>query len=268
MSNFISSPPHPTVHNVELFARVHAFSTSPMDVRDRLWEAQISTGPMGSSGCIRKELASQLADTRDRETLALFRVHHALCDGVSLSVATGDLCDEADELNAAVAKLAEGRRKSAKKRSLIQNLMQFLHLILFYTVGTVVALSLQAWRTLVSVNPFEQVMAARGDEDSSRSTTCRHVAPVDEVKKVAKAISKTATINDLMVACLTGALYRQLAQHEKVLKASGIALKIPNHLNVVVPVHLYGKRRAQRLASLAPKAVLSRSQLLNINAYF
>jgi NRPS condensation-like uncharacterized protein len=225
-----------------------------MDVKDHLWEAQISTGPMGSSGCIRKELATQLADTRDRETLALFRVHHALCDGVSLSVAVGDLCDEANDLNAAVAKLAEGRRIIAKQRSLIQNIMQLIHLIMFYTVGTVVALSLQAWRTLFSVNPFEQVMAARGDEDSSRSTTWRHVAPLDEIKNVAKTISKKATVNDLMVACLTGALYRQLAEHEKVLKASGIALKIPNHLNVVVPVHLYGKRRAQRTAaSLAPE---------------
>lgn len=241
MDNFISSPPHPTVHNVELFSRVHEYLTTPMDVKDRLWEAQISTGPMGSSGCIGKELAAQLAPTRDRETLALFRVHHALCDGVSLSVAIGDLCDESDDLNAAVVQLAKDRKERAKKRSLIQTFMHMLNIIVFYTVGTVVALALQTWRTLVCHAPFHQVMAAKGDEDASRTTTWRHVAPLDEVKEVARSVSKGATVNDLMVACLTSALFRQLEEHKKVLSASGVTIKIPKNLNVVVPVHLNGE---------------------------
>jgi hypothetical protein len=108
-----------------------------------------TTGPIGFSGCIRKELAAQLAPTRDRETLALFRVHHALCDGVSLSVAVGDLCDEADDLDAAVAQLAKDRKERAKKRSVIQTFFHLLNVIMCYTFGTVVALTLQTWRTLV-----------------------------------------------------------------------------------------------------------------------
>lgn len=239
MHNFISRSSHPT-DKEELASRVHDYLTSTFEVRERLWEAQISTGPMGASGAIREELAAQLMDTHDRETVVVFRVHHALCDGVSLSIATGDLCDEADDLDAAMLSMLQKRRKQSKKRGFTLKLVHFFRLLLFWIVGSVYALSLQFWRTLVSVNPFEQVMAARGDQDSSRSTTWRHVASVDEIKQVAKSISKKATVNDLMVACLTGALYRQLAEHEKVLKASGVTLKIPSHLNVVVPVHLHG----------------------------
>ena len=84
-----------------------------------------------------------------------------------------------------------------------------------------------------------------------RTTTWRYTAPVDEIKKVAKNISKSATLNDLMVACLTGAMYRQLEEHKKLLEASGIALRIPNYLSVVVPVHLSGGvlRRGQSLGN-------------------
>ena len=155
IDDYVSNPPHPMIHNKELADRIQKYLTSPLNVREHLWEAEISTGPMGSSGAIRKELATQLAETRDRETVALFRVHHALCDGVSLSVAVGDLCDEASDLDAAVAKLAKERKEKAMHKTLLQRIMHVFQLIGFYIIGSAYALSLQAWRTLVSVNPFD-----------------------------------------------------------------------------------------------------------------
>jgi len=214
--------------------------TSKLDVRDRLWEAQVSTGTIGSSGAIRKEVAEELMDTHDRETIVVFRVHHALCDGVSLSVAMGDLCDEAKELDAIVAKRKREHKEKLRKRSILQRCMDMFRLVVYYTSGSVYAIWLQAWRTFVSVNPFEQVMAARSEMDNTRASTWRYIDSLEGVKQTAKSISKTATVNDLAVACVTGALYRQLAEHEKELKARGVELKIPNHLNVVIPFHLHG----------------------------
>jgi hypothetical protein len=119
-------------------------------------------------------------------------------------------------------------------------MLDMFRLIVFYVFGSVYALSLQAWRTLVSVNPFDQVMDARIDMDNTRASTWKYLDSLDGMKQVAKSISKTATVNDLAVACVTGALYRQLAEHEKELKAMSVALKIPQHLNVVIPFHLHG----------------------------
>ena len=238
--NFISSPSHPMVYHNELATRVHESMTSKLDLRDRLWEAQLSTGPMGASGAIRKEIASSLMDTHDRETVVIFRVHHALCDGVSLSVAMGDLCDESKELHTAVAERKRKHKEKQRTRSMLQRILDATHLIVYYFFGSVYALSLQAWRTLISVNPFEQVLAARSDTEKTRASAWKYMDSLDEMKRVAKSISKSATVNDLAVACVTGALYRQLVEHEKELKAMGRTLTIPNHLNVVIPFHLHG----------------------------
>ena len=64
----------------------------------------MSTGPLGSSGAISNEQIREhlLMETCDTETLQLFRVHHAIADGVSMGVVLADASDEADELDGLV----------------------------------------------------------------------------------------------------------------------------------------------------------------------
>lgn len=236
-NQFVTDCAHATERS-DLALQITEYLTSKLDVSERLWEAEISTGKMGTSGAIKAEVASSLMSKCDRETVALFRVHHALCDGVSLSIAIGDLCDEGEELHAAVAALAKARKERSKCESILHYIRGFFKRLLFYTVGTVIALSLQAWRTVVSVNPFDHVM--QHNEEMGRTTEWRHADSVTEVKMVAKRVSKSATVNDVFVACISSALYRQLEEHKRTMAASGKVLRVPKNINVVIPVHLTG----------------------------
>ena len=59
---------------------------SEMDATKGLWDVSLSCGNFGSSGAISTD-ANHIKKGYDRETLALFRIHHSLCDGVSIAVA-------------------------------------------------------------------------------------------------------------------------------------------------------------------------------------
>ena len=100
--DFISKVEHPipTSSGHGLKERIESMLMAPMDVNRCLWDLQLSSGDLGSSGALvrtgEKCLTYDVAMTR--ESLLLFRVHHSLCDAVSLSVAMGDLADESKQL--------------------------------------------------------------------------------------------------------------------------------------------------------------------------
>jgi len=225
--------------NTELVDRIEKYSTNMIDVSKALWEAQVSTGRLGASNAIPlHRMASLERKQYKKESVALFRVHHALCDGVSLSVAVGDLCDEASQLQDAIDAAIEVQKGRERRKSLLRHFADMIGLLHFFTVGTMVALTLWIWRCFTAVNPFDKILAISGDDDGARTTTWRHVATVEEVKQVGKLTSKSITVNDVMVACITAAIRKQLKFHHRILNHTKIAH--PAHINVVVPTHLTG----------------------------
>ena len=107
----------------------------------------MSTGPLGSSGAISNEQIRKhlLMETCDTETLQLFRVHHAIADGVSMGVVLADASDEADELDGLVMAEVDKRRRRNEERSILERATRWILMVmLFFIVGGIKAVLLQA----------------------------------------------------------------------------------------------------------------------------
>ena len=242
--------PHPKQHWSGLQKRVEHFLTSPLNINKRLWEVQLSTGPLGSSGAIPpcRVLSRSLHKSFPSETVALFRMHHALADGVSIGVAIGDSTDEADDLHQIVQSKIEKGKEKAKGRSLVETVRLLFLVLLHYILGTAKALSLQAWRSFrATTRPFDDVISQSNIPAGARSVTWRIVAPVSEIKQIAKSTLKSATINDVLVAMVMHAVWKQLQEHQKLSEerripkgGGGQAIWVPSHVNITIPVHLNG----------------------------
>lgn len=246
-SEYATETAHYKKYRNDLKSQIEHMLTSDFDVRQKLWEAHISSGPIGSSGAISKKCAEQLAPNFDRETVALFRIHHALADGVSMSVALGDVCDEAEDLKDKMMAEMKKRRKNFKGLSIVERGFVLVKILYFYIFGSLKALALQFWRMATSVNPFDAVMSQSKTPRGLRATTWRTAMPVEELKIVAKSISPTATLNDIFTSCVAAALRKQLEEHknaqarqETQLVDQKAKIEIPDFVNVVVPVHLAG----------------------------
>mmetsp|Transcript_10472 Transcript_10472/g.14671 ORF Transcript_10472/g.14671 Transcript_10472/m.14671 type:complete len:642 (-) Transcript_10472:250-2175(-) len=234
----------------ELHNRVEYFLSSHLNVNHKLWEATLSTGPIGSSGAIEAAKANKLRSAgHDTETVALFRIHHALADGVSMSVALGDVADESDELKAVVQSEISRRKSKMKAMSFREKIVWYIHLFLFYSFGSVKALVLQFWRSMIAMNPFDQFIDVTTVPPGSRSTAWRTISTVNEVKQVTKTLSKKSTLNDAFVMCVTAAIHRQLQElkSEATPKQTEVGkinahnmFHIPSRINVCIPVHLTG----------------------------
>ena len=239
----ITEVAHPTTYRIELQERIEEYLTSDLEVDEMLWEGQVSTGPLGSSGAIsneqiRKDLLMEKCDT---ETVKLFRIHHAIADGVSMGVVLADASDEADELDGLVMAEVDKRRRRNEQRSILERATRWiLMVILFYIVGGIKAILLQTWRMFHSVNPFDSIIAESKTPAGKRTVAWRTIASVDEIKKIAKSISKKTTINDVSVFLITAAIKRQLAWHYAQMGVDGQTPIIPSHINICVPVHLLG----------------------------
>lgn len=236
---------HPKIYRKELQERIEKYLTSDLKVAERLWEGQLSTGPLGSSGAISHEQIAErrLMDTCETETLALYRVHHALADGVSISVVLADASDEAEELDSLVMEEVNKRRRKNERKSILEKtFLALAALILFYIVGGIKAIILQTWRMFHGVNPFDPIIAQSKCPAGKRSVAWRVFGSLDEMKKVAKAVSKKTTVNDVSVYLVTAAIKRQLDWHheQQIGTNSTVPRAIPSHVNVCVPVHLLG----------------------------
>jgi hypothetical protein len=238
----ITDVAHPVEYRKELEGRIEKFLTSNLDETKMLWEGQVSTGPLGSSGAISKEQITgrQLFDTCDTETVKLFRIHHAVADGVSMGVVLADASDEADTLDGLVKAEVDNRKRRSEQQSVLEKAARWIFMvIMFWIIGGIKAMVLQAWRMFHSINPFDAIIAQSQTPAGKRTVAWRPIGPVDEMKRIAKTVSKRTTINDVSVFLVTAAIKRQLAWHYGQMKENR-ELAIPPHINICVPVHLLG----------------------------
>jgi hypothetical protein len=226
---------HPTKENMPSIIENRILSQ--MDVTKTLWEIQLSSGPLGSSGCI-PDVYIDPKENLERETVAIFRVHHSLGDGISMAVAVGDLCDEGktlrDEMEGEYRKHMHQDDDMVFIFSFILSLFKTLLYMIWFMFASAYALMRQFIRMVSSQNPFEQVLTL-SELDYGRSIAWRPVASLDEMKKTVKRVHHKGTLNDLSVAMTSHAVMMQLHEHAK-----DKPVRIPKYVNISIPVHLNG----------------------------
>lgn len=228
--------PHPDDRN-EFKERINRFLVSPLDLESKLWECEVSTGALGSSGAIISGI-KYISQNDGSETVFLFRNHHVLCDGVSLSTVVSDASDESKELNDMRIGAIEKKQRKAKHTSIASRLIAWFA---YYIIGTIYALSVQFWNMFTSPpNPFDAFTKKSSTGVKPRSVSWKYLTSVNEAKSVLNVVSGEAmhaTLNDLFVSILSSALekqYRELREHKCIVDA------FQSTLNIVCPVHLPG----------------------------
>ena len=199
-----------------------------------LWEARLV--PLG--GAFRKGAGAATG-------ALVFRAHHILADGVSLASAFSGTVDEAAELERQTEEaIAEYRRRLGLGRRRGGILGTFLRLIgraLGMALGSVVGLLHHLSVLFRTSRALTLVPGRRGRRFGWRAN-CISVA---EAKRVAKSLSRGATVNDVVLACVAGALAKQVAaakgtsrganaEHSRGANAKGISVA------AALPLHLYG----------------------------
>lgn len=254
LSRFTNETLHTHVYRRDLKKRIETFLMTPINVFDKLWEVQISSGTLGSSGAISKDKVQDIINNSDQdankliESLLLFRCHHSLGDAVSMTAALGNLLDEAEEIRDMIKEEIRRRRANGKDSWMLVKLFKFFRNLAWILLGSISALLHQAYLMLTTRNnPFLEVLGRTSSKglESGRSISWCDFASVDEVKLVAKAIGPKVTLNDVLVSCVTAAVARQLTEHRK--KVAGIdadnvrsSRNIQENFNVVIPAHLTG----------------------------
>ena len=198
-----------TSDDFDLSKRIEEMLTSTLDVHEKLWEVELLP-----------------SSNEEEETIALFRVHHCLCDGVSLSVALGDVADESGKIQSRIQhEVLQMKKKLSQTKSYF-----FKVIICYYIIGSIVALSLQFWRLITSTNPFVNLTKQSGT-GGRRTVAWKYLASMDEIKKVIKSIDPSITVNDLGVFLTSAAISRRIAQ---------IDTSVPSSVNITMPVHTRG----------------------------
>lgn len=229
MDHFSSQVIHPRGDCNELHNRIEYMLLSPLNVQEKLWEVTISSGDYGSSGAVTRE--SVMNSEFKRETLILFRVHHSVCDGVSMSSVLGDLTDESDKLR----QLAHTEKEKIMgiEQRMKRKAVWIFQSILYYFIGGMWALVLQLWRMAFSTNPFDDIMCQSPSRPRRRSICWRHLGSIEEIRAVKKSISRGTTLNDLAVSLATAAIRKQLEVHSQTEH-----IVLPETVNIAIPVHL------------------------------
>jgi len=238
----------PMMYREDLKHRIQTCLTHPLNVEDSLWQVQISSGTLGSSGAIPGNKATLLQQEFPyfKESILLFRGHHALADGVSLTAAFGDLTDEAQELRKIIQKEVK-RRMGVSSKTLLQKLQFYMKKLLWFCYGSIQATLHHLYLLLFTPNnPFDELQSLlQNDSNTGRTVSWCDAAPLEQVKQVAKSMGDKVTVNDVMVSCVTFAVARQLDVHRKKLAAihpqhTRVQTTRSNTINVVIPVHLGG----------------------------
>eukprot|EP00557_Chaetoceros_sp_GSL56_P002556 CAMPEP_0176492634 /NCGR_PEP_ID=MMETSP0200_2-20121128/9112_1 /TAXON_ID=947934 /ORGANISM="Chaetoceros sp., Strain GSL56" /LENGTH=645 /DNA_ID=CAMNT_0017890227 /DNA_START=58 /DNA_END=1998 /DNA_ORIENTATION=+ len=271
----VSETLHMNVYRQDLKNRIETFLTDVMDVTEKLWEVQISSGDVGTSGGISHKRSQELwketqelqpttsgsgsgsgTETIPKETIMLFRSHHSLADAVSIVAALGDLLDEAEEIKEKIKCHLDRQKKKIQKCSTLQKLWKFIKSFMWFLFGSIQAIMRHGYLILTTPrNPFLDVQELSNSgghcvnmnsAGCGRSISWCDVAPVDEAKRVAKTIGgPKTTVNDVFVSCVTAAVAKQLAQHRRCHKTScdtktRSTVHKYNTINVVIPAHLAG----------------------------
>lgn len=236
------------IPRLELKCRIEEMLTNSgriLPLEEKLWEAQITNGPLGSSGAISQSKSQKLGKDISRETVVLFRSHHCIGDGVSLSAALMDLTDESEYFQKLIQKQLKKRRKKVK--GFVRKWMAVLKKMIWFWMGSMKAFMYQGYLFCMSgTHPYQFILDHHSNDHSSEKIVGRSVSWCDavslsEANQVAKTLYSKATINDLFVTCVSAAITRQIAFHfEKMGSKSKDHTQTPSHINVVIPVHLMG----------------------------
>ena len=245
---------HTYIYRTDLKKRIEQMLQSPINVMEKLWEVQISNGPLGSSGAIPKHRITSTDDKKSIETILLFRAHHALGDGVSLNAAIGDLVDEAHDLRQMIANEIRRRKLNRTKLGFLQKMLRYVQRMIWFLFTSIRSFAFHGYLLLITKqNPFLQALSisssSMNDLNHERTVSWCDVAPLDEAKIIAKSIGKKVTLNDLFVSCVTAAIARQIAEHRHhhyhTTTSSKDEIKqqgnnITPYFNICCPVHLAG----------------------------
>jgi hypothetical protein len=233
----------PMVYREDLKYRIQSCLTHPLTVTDALWQVQITSGKMGKSGAIPRFKATRLSQQFPdyQESILLFRGHHALADGVSLTAAFSDLCDEAQDIRDAIHR--EIKRRRGPSQTMLQKLARFCKRLAWFCYGSIQAMLHYLYLLLFTPDsPFDSLRELLPPSKGRTVSWC-DAAPLDQVKQVAHSMGPRVTVNDVMVSCVTYAVARQLEQHRRYLETvfpnKGIQ-QTHSTINVVIPVHLGG----------------------------
>lgn len=242
----------PMIYREDLRHRIQTCLTHPLNVQDALWQVQISNGTLGSSGAIPGNKATLLQQEFPyfKESILLFRGHHALADGVSLTAAFGDLTDQAQELRHAVH--VEVQKRMGVSKTFLQKLKLYCKRLWWFFAGSMQAMLHHLHLLLFTPrNPFFQLQSLlQTTQNSGRTVSWCDAAPLQQVKQVAKSMGEKVTVNDVVVSCVTYAVARQLQEHREKLQKASTSTQTTQSLktiqrthdtiNVVIPVHLGG----------------------------
>jgi len=252
------------INRQDLQARIEHLQMATWDLSDSLWQMYVAGLPAWNErrkGLDSAEKAPPSDEDHHAKTMLIFRGHHSLGDGASMGAVLMDLFDEAKDYRRQISLHLDKRK--AQVKTMWERLRKKVHNFLRFVIGSLKAISYQAmlyWYGLFEENPWplikqdyekqEQRQPIDIAIDSSGGARLRTVswtggaAPVDQVKWVARQlVGPKATVNDVFVSCVTGALARQLDDHRKRIrhKSHGsIVLPPQTNMNVSVPVHLKG----------------------------
>ena len=254
----------PLIYRTELKALIDDAITQPLNLLEGLWQVRIATGGnIGQSGALSHSRLGERGNSYKGsvESLLMFRAHHCMADGVSLSAIFTDLVDEAPELHAQMEYLIQQYKTSSRKKrkSLWKRLLILIHYWWWGTIRAVLYqcnLYIQMWMAS-SANPwivlenqyYNNEKNKKGDMDRTKRTlSWCEVATVDQVKQVAKHFSnqlnskssmqQRITINDIFASCVSAAIAKLVEYHRQT--KPHLSLPTMSHMNLVMPVHMQG----------------------------
>jgi hypothetical protein len=147
-------------------------------------------------------------------TSLLFRVHHALADGFALLAVLASLCDEAETVAPAPAKLTQDEAHALREY-------------------------LAAAARLVTLPPDSETMLKRPLSPEKRVAWTEAIALAD-VKEAARA--KGATVNDVLVAVVSGALRRAIERSGQSARGLDVRAMVPVNLRPPGQARTLGNR--------------------------
>jgi WS/DGAT C-terminal domain len=249
--------------------RIQDMQLNQWDLSDSLWHLTVCNSlekSLGDAGKTNDKLSN---------TLLLFRGHHVLADGASMSAAFADLYDESDALRAQIADFVKAyRRRNRRSKSVLQRLWKQLLLLLHVCLGSIFSflymLRLFFFQIFIDDHPWRFIKkqydstnyTERNRENNpevARVISWSDVASIEQVKWVADTLSqwnndnteksrsetRKISVNDVFIACVTAAMTKQLDFHRQRLSRLSTSLKQivlakQNFIHVAVPVHLKG----------------------------
>ncbi len=184
------------------------------------------------------------------------RIHHCIADGIALVAVTMSLTDSAPPIPGLKRQESDGEQNPW---------MPYINPI---TKGTIKAISASgtAWSksleilaqpdrlvdyaqiaaqvlkdaAKIAMMPNDTPTKLKGKPGTAKAVAWNKPLPLDEVKAVSKALN--CSINDVLLACVAGALRNYLLQHEPVAKDTEMRAMVPVNLRALKDAYKLGNK--------------------------